>query len=438
MTTRLSAAAASGRPASIWPLAVSGNGRYLQGANGQAFLIHGDTPWSIAVQLTNTQIDTYFADRASKGFTAILFNAIEHYFSSQTPFYRNVSGNDPFVGMTHNNVDFTQPVEAYWQRVDYIVQKAKDNGIVCLMFPAYLGFGGGTNSATDQGWDSAVTNASAANLQSYGQWLANRYSSYGNVIWVMGGDYAGAASVSKQWNISIGIRNVNSGAIITGHAARTQEAYTAWSGFTGWNLNSIYTDGVEYTYAATAYGRAGPIPFFLIEGYYDGETATAADCRRQAYATLLSGACGHMYGNNPIWGFGEPHANGGAGAASALSTGLNTTAAQQMVHVRTLFDGYQWWKLEPRTDTSLISSSLGSGTGRVCPALASDGSFAMIWVPASQTVTLVKSALTPNPIRVRLYDPTNGTYTVHTASTSNTGTLNVATGGERIVVVDAA
>jgi hypothetical protein len=61
-----------------------------------------------------------------------------------------------------------------------------------------------------------------------------------------------------------------------------------------------------------------------------------------------------------------------------------------------------------------------------------------VWVPSSQTVTIDKSALTVNPLRIRLYDTTAGTYSTHTASTSNSGTIDVATGGERVIVLDAA
>lgn len=434
---------APGSGAGVWPLTVHASGRYLVQADGTPFFVHGDTPWSIEVQLTHAQVDTYLNDRAAKGFTALLFEAMEHLFSSQTPPWRNAQAAvDPFTTTTASSCSWTSRVESYWQTVDYIVAGAKSRGMACFITPAYLGFGGGAGGSGDQGWNGAVVNANASDLQAYGAFLAQRYGQgYGNVVWVMGGDYAGTtAERDKQWNIATGIRSVTPNALITGHGARTQEAYDYWNGYTGFNLNNIYTDGVEYTYAATAYGRPGPLPFVLIEGYYDGESASPADCRRQAYASLLSGACGHFFGNNPIWGFGEPNANGGAGPAAALSSALNTTATQHMAHVKTLFAAYQWWKLEPRTDTSLVSSSLGTGTSRICPALANDGTFALIWVPTSQTVTVVTNALTgvPGNVRIRLYDPTTGTYSVDQASVAKSSGQSVATGGERVIVVDAA
>lgn len=77
---------------------------------------------------------------------------------------------------------------------------------------------------------------------------------------------------------------------------------------------------------------------------------------------------------------------------------------------------------------------------RIWTALANDGTFALIWVPTSQTVTVVTNALTgvPGNVRIRLYDPTTGTYSVDQASVAKSSGQSVATGGERVIVVDAA
>jgi hypothetical protein len=396
----------------------------------------GDTPWSLAVQCTHAQIDQYLSARAGQGFNAILFNAIEHYFSSQSPAYRNASGYDPFTSMT----DFASPNENYWRTVDFIVNRAKALGIVCVINPAYLGYGGG-----QEGWNTEITAESAGDLQTYGAWLARRYDQ-GNVIWCMGGDYAGTTGErDKQWNIVTGMRTVRTTDLVTAHNARVDsDAYSNWSGYAGFNLNAIYV-GISvpqesYTEAATAYGRSGPLPFVFMEGDYDSDNpATDADLRRQVWQSVTSGACGHFFGNTPIWGFGEPNASGGAGAAAALASGLTTTATREYLHVGALLRAYEWDKLVPKTDTSLVSSSLSSGSSRVCPALSSDGRFALIWVPSSQTVTVVMSAFSVSSVRARLYDPTTGAFsTVGGSPFVNSGTQGIATGGERVIVLDPA
>ncbi len=420
---------------------MSANARYLQDSDGQPFFLHADTPWSLVVQCTTTQFGSYLDKRQSQGFNGVMVNLIEHYFSSQTPFYRDVAGNDPFVGMTQAVVDFTRPNPAYWQRVDTMFSLAKSRGMVIIAFPAYLGFGGGASNANDQGWDSAVNNASSAELQAYGEWLATRYgpgSAYGNVIWCMGGDYD-APNPATQWNIATGIRSIDANAIISYHGGRGSSAYDNVAGLSGFNLNNVYCqgDGISYALSATEYGRTGPMPFFFIEGGYgNAETDTAV--RRQAYQAILSGACGHCFGTYPVWGMGEPNANWGIGAAEVIGGYMETTATGQIGYVKTLFAAHAWHKLVPRTDGSLVTSALGSGTSRVCPALASDGSFAMV-LTTGAAVTVNLSALAPAQLRARWFDTLNGGYSSASGVVlTNTGTQTFTPSGESVLVLDAA
>lgn len=418
----------------IFPLSINVSGRYLVTTTGTPFFLVGDSPWSLEVQCTTVQIDTYLNTRASQGFTAILFECMEHFFSSQSPPYQNAqSGANPFTTMT----DFSTPNETYWTTIDYIVNGAKSRGIACFIFPAYLGFTGGS-----QGWTSEINADTAGHLQTYGAFLANRYTQ-GNVVWVMGGDYAGDATLrAKQWNIVTGMRTVRTTDLICAHPARSQDAYALWGpggdNLTGWNLGTTYCqqDGSDaYSLAATAYGRSGPVPFGLIENGYENE-ATLTQMRYSLYSSRLGGSCFEFFGNNPIWGFGEPNANGGAGAASAIANNLNTTGATQVGYFVSLMQAYSWWKLVPKTDASLVTTALGTGLSHISPALASDGSFAMIFTP-SVNFTVDMSQITHGSVRARWYDPTAGTFSTDAASPlANSGTHAFTAPGERVLVLD--
>lgn len=417
-----------------FPLRIEAGKRFIVDAGGRPFLLHGDTAWSIVGQLTNAEIDEYLADRSARGFTAVLFNAPEAYFTNQTPAYNNADGVAPFSPMTN----FASPSDAYWSRVDHVVAQAKARRMACVINPAYLGY-------QNEGWLSAVAVASDASLRSYGAWLAKRYAQ-GNVIWCMGGDVDSPSSIlAKQWNIVAGIRSIRTTDIITAHpwadASSADDASTYWNGYAGFNLNSVYgyeTNGF-YAYMLCAQASKRPIPFLGFEFKYENSNgASLAMLRRQSYGSLLSGACGQIYGNLPIWSFESTRWTYETYPGTWQSN-LASTGAVHQSYVKALFSAYEWWNLEPKTDTSFVSSSLGSKAGRIYPARASDGSFAMIYVPNMRTVSIRMSELSPRKVRARFYSPARGTYEPIAGSPfANSGVVNIATEGECVIVLDAA
>jgi hypothetical protein len=283
-------------------------------------------------------------------------------------------------------------------------------------------------------------------LQAYGSFLAERYRQ-GNIIWCMGGDYDSPdSSLAKQWNIVSGIRSVRTTDLITGHvmsdASNADDAYTYWHGYPGFNLNTTYgyeTNGFySYALAAQAYSRNGPLPFIAFEGKYENsDGATAAMLRRQSYCALLSGACGQIFGNMPVWHFGSP--NWHERYIGSWQSNLNRFGSIEQQHVRRLFSAYQWWRLAPTTDGSFVRSELGTGAARVYPALADDGSFAMIWAPAAMTLQVDLSRLSVDAPRIRLYRTTSGTYAdLAEAPPQRRGVVRVVTDGECVVVIEQA
>ena len=308
--------------------------------------------------------------------------------------------------------------------------------LACIINPAYLGYASGGD-----GWYDAVAAASPSDLQTYGVWLANRYTQ-GNIIWCLGGDQDDSL-IMRQWNIVIGMRSVRTTDIITAHALSGQtnadDAYTYWAGMAGFNLNTVYgwpTQGYfPYTLCAQAWKRG--MPFLGFEfSYENSQGATQQMLRQQSYGSLLSGACGQLFGNNPVWYFDAPP---GRPPSGNWVTASDSEGYASQSYVKALFAAFEWWKLVPKTNTSLVTSDLGSKAGRIYPARASDGSFAMIYVPKGRTVSVVMSALTPGLVRARLYDPRNGKYeTVAGSPFPNSSTRDFTTVGERVIVLDAA
>lgn len=418
-------------PPGLFPLSISANNRYLKSPNGSPFLIIADTCWSGEIALSTAQIGTYLDYLLSQGFTAVVVGMEETAFSGNTPKDANYLGDRPFS--TPNN--FGTASGAYWNLVDAWFAAAKARGMLILGVLAFYG----TDSS--QGWIDVVHANSNGNCSSLGSFLGARYgagSQYGNVVWVAGGDYGfgDSADIDKYGQIAAGILSQDAGALFAFEGLRTFLGSNYADGKSWFKINTIYTDGTdEYLDAASARAYSPTKPFFLVEGWYEGEVGSAADYRRQMYVPIIAGGMGSAFGNKPRWGMGEPVANGGGGAADVLANHLATTGTIQAGYAAALFKAYQWWR--QTRDDSVVSSGLGTGTSRVVPGLADDGSFSHIWVPSSQTVTVVMSKLAPSSVRARLYNTTTGAYTTVGGSPfANSGTQGIATGGERVIVLD--
>jgi hypothetical protein len=64
------------KTALAYPLKKSGNGRYLVDQKNVPFLIAGDSPQSLMVNLSEPDADMYFANRKSQGFNAVWINLL--------------------------------------------------------------------------------------------------------------------------------------------------------------------------------------------------------------------------------------------------------------------------------------------------------------------------------------------------------------------------
>ncbi len=206
---------------------------------------------------------SYLENRRLKGFNTILVELMEHQFSSNPP--NNVYGAAPFT----TPGDFSTPNEAYFAHAEYVIAKAKSKGILVLITPAYMGGGG-------EGWYQEMVANGEAKLRAYGQYVANRFKAYDNILWVEGGDYNPPEKVLLR-AVANGIRDVTPNALQTFHGSRGTSALAFLGTSEPWlNVNTIYTD--ETTVVANAfleYGRS-TMPFFLVEARYEGERASVS------------------------------------------------------------------------------------------------------------------------------------------------------------------
>ena len=356
-------------------------------AAGQAFFLNGDSPWSLIAQLTRENVDLYLENRRVKGVNSVLVNVIEHFYASHPP--KNVYGDAPFA----TPGDFSTPNEAYFAHVDYVIGKAAEKGMLVLLTPAYAGFGGG-----NEGWYQEMVANGTAKLFAYGQYLGNRYKRFNNIVWVEGGDYNVPNKTLVQ-AIANGIRSVDAKPH-TYHGQRGTAAMQFWGTGEPWlTVNNIYTDSPTVVASAfTEYARSS-VPFFLIEGRYEGSgDTTEQTVRMQAYQAVLSGATGHVIGNEALWQFK-------AGWQQVLDIG----SSRSLLPLNSLFAPRSWWLLQPDQSNTTLLPDGTSGSNRAVAARASDGSFAIAYTPTFRSITIDFSKLAGPNVKVQWIDPSNGT-----------------------------
>ena len=122
--------AAGNSPA--YPLKPSLSGRYLVDQNNAPFMILGDSPQTAIGKLSPSDADWYFANREAHGFNtvwisllcnkAIGCNADGTTFDNIAPFSR--------AG------DLASPNQAYFERVDEMLQLAARHGLLVMLDPA--------------------------------------------------------------------------------------------------------------------------------------------------------------------------------------------------------------------------------------------------------------------------------------------------------------
>jgi hypothetical protein len=413
----------------VYPLKVGSTGRLLVDQNDKPFFLAGDAAWSLIAQLSDADVDTYFANRKQLGFTWILVNLIEHLYANNAP--ADLNGDAPFTGKV-----FTTPNEAYFAHADHVIQAAAAQGMVVLLDPTYLGAG-----CNNEGWCVDMQAASNADMTTWGQYVGNRYKNFDNIVWLIGGDTDPTPVKGKLQAVVAGIRSVDTRHLFTAHNNNPSMAIDPWPGESWLTINNYYTYGtMSYQDALRTYHVSPAMPFFFLEAYYENSGGvTQQQLRAQSYWAVLSGGIGHIFGNCPIW-----HFSSAAGTAYCPAAGwkaqLNSQGGKNISHWQALFTGRHWYNLVPDESHVAVTGGLGSsGTeGYVLAAYASDGSSIIAYLPSSRQVTVSGSRISGSTMTAWWYNPSSGVATsIGTFSTTGTQNFTPPGSGDWVLVVDS-
>jgi chitodextrinase len=415
------------------PLQVSANGRYLV-QNNAPFLIAGDSPQALIVNVSEADADAFFADRQAAGFNVVWINLLCDTYTGGRADGSTYDGILPF----NTAGDLSTPNESYFARVDDMLNLAARYGLTVLLDPAETG-----------GWLSVLSSNGVSKARDYGRYLGNRYRAFGNIVWMSGNDFQSWSTPSDDavvQAVALGIRDVDDRHI---HTVELDYPVSGSLDDSSWapiiQLNASYTYYPTYAQVLTDYNRMPVVPTFLVEANYEFEH-NAADqgtpeiLRRQAYWSLLSGAAGQMYGNHYTWPF-----------LDGWESQLDTPGSLDMGYVRFLFASRRWYDLVPDQAHSVVTAGYGTfadsgalaDNDYLTAARTGDGALALAYMPTVRTVTVQMAALAM-PAYASWYDPTNGTFTPIAGSPlANSGTrdftppgTNSAGNGDWVLVLE--
>ncbi len=383
------------------------NPRILVDQNNAPFLMVGDSPQALIVNLSLADTAAFLADRATNGFNTLWVNLLCVGYTGGRADGSLLDGTKPFTQTLPgtSSYDLATPNETYFAHVDRVIRMAEADGIELMLDP--LETGGLLKTALDNG---------SARCRAYGRYLGKRYKDFPNLIWLNGNDYQDwkvATNDAVITALALGIRDED-----TNHLQTIELNYQAssslddpnWAPIVG--LNFAYTYHPTYAEVLHAYNQSSSVPTIMGEANYEYETNGGTDggrpliLRMQEYWTMLSGASGQLYGNHYSWPF-----------VAGWQSHIDSPGVVQFQYMVDLFRSRKWYDLVPdQTHTFVtdgyghfLSSGLLAGNDYVTAALTPDGSLGMAYLPQGGTITVAMNKLR-NPVTARWFDPSDNRF----------------------------
>lgn len=387
-------------------LKISENKHFLIFEDGTQFFYLGDTGWELFHRLNKDETEKYLKNRRAKGFTVIQAVALAELDGLNTP---NAEGNKPLI-----DNDPLKPNEAYFAHVDWVIQKAHENGIFIGLLPTW-------GDKVDKKWGVGPIIFNKENAFKYGQWIGNRYKDYQNIIWINGGDRDGGGDNNIIWDaIGEGIKSVDKNHLMTFHPSGERSS-SEWFQESNWlDFNMCQTGHGQRSYAI--YKRLIVRDFDLnpTKPCFDGEPRYEdhpvgwnpnvlgwfddADVRQAMYWNLFSGGFGHTYGCHPIWQMLAPGREPVGLARHNWYDVLDLLGAFDLIHARRLLESRPFLSRVP--DQSLLVPAYFPETDYVV-ATRGDG-YAFVYFPTGWAAEIRLDKIDAKTINAYWFDPRKG------------------------------
>jgi len=401
------------------PLSVSANGHYLVTRSNKPFFWLGDTAWELIHSTTPEEADYYLTMRARQGYTVIqtVVLAENSGLSIPTP-----DGLLPF-----ENGDPDKPNAAYFDRVEAVVQKAREKGLYVGLLPTW-----GDKVTVMWGAGPQVFPPSdTPKAERFGNFLAARLKSYDNIIWILGGDrppqHEGVDYRPVWTAMARGIKaGLGRDPLVAYHPSGgpgTAETLPdmAWLDING--MQSGHGGGHDvpvWESVARDFAMTPAKPTLDLEPNYEDhpynpwprwDAATGYfddyDVRKQTYRSVFAGAAGVTYGHHSVWPFVGGRNDVINHAAMDWTSALHRPGARQMAFLRYLIESRPMLGRIP--DNSLILAGQDYGGLHIEATRDRDGTYAFIYFPVNdRKATIDLSKLRGKRISAWWYDPRTG------------------------------
>jgi len=424
----------AGGSAIAFPLVTSANRRYLQDQNGTPVPILGRAYWGI-IGLSSSNYRTAIQDALNKGFNAIEFRApdgsqqdnfVPKDGAGNLPFTSKVGGGS-YTGSFSETPDFSTPNEAYWAFVDQFIDYCQSVGVMVLWFPAYIGY-----DSSSEGWGNVMVANGATRMRSFGTYVANRYKTRKNIIWMLGGDRGTGVNPFTANEVTV------EQAMIDGLLSVSAQQSTQYAA--EWNSDSIGTDqgsfggymtldgaysfvGNTGTQARRGYQDAALLPTFLLEEPYDeegsdgtGKNGNASQpVRRFVWWGMLNGIGGYMAGNGYLIHF-----------FPGYSAHFSSQGQIDLANLNAFWRSLPWQRLVP-SGLSGIGTLVTAGAGSidtlsyVAAAATPERDLLVAYLSSNAANPTIDMTKLSGTVHARWFNPSSGVYT-DIGSFPNTGT----------------
>ena len=357
--------------------------------DGKPFFLLADTAWELFHRLKDDEAAWYLEKRAAQGFNVIFAVALAEF---------DLSVPDPYGNLQLHDNDPTKPNEAYFARIDAIVKKAGDLGLYIGFLPTW---GDKWNKVRlGQGPRDLHPGKCPRLRRVAGQALRGCAALFGSSVVTAPCRLTRIAPSSAPW--PDGLRQGDGGKhLITFHPNGSHNSADFWPD----------EPWLDFHMFQSGHGKAKDKPNYEVnlrnralkpvKPTLDGEPRyedhpvrgikpeasvwyDAFDVRQAAWWDVMSGSCGHTYGDHNIWQFLSPAHEPIFHARTPWQQAIDHDGAKQMGYMRAFFEKMDWQKLEPRDD--ILVGDKGEGGSRMLAMMSPEGDNVVVYTPHGKAV----------------------------------------------------